>query len=132
MLDPAELLQVNMEPRWNHLDLLRLFHVVRWADDWTGRKFGSRVHGRTPCRSRWSLPLRGRDTLDFGSDNLSQSRLDTGSRNCFEPVDSSISGLSQRVDTRYQQNTFHFQRKQLSSTRRMEAILVGFSGVHRR
>src|SRR5438132_10094974 len=66
MLDPAELLQVNMEPRWNHLDLLRLYHVVRWADDWTGRKFGSRVHGRTPCRSRWSLPLRVEILLTSG------------------------------------------------------------------
>src|SRR6266581_445588 len=40
------------------LDFLRLHHLVRWADDWTGRKFGSRVHGRSSRRSGRSLHLR--------------------------------------------------------------------------
>src|SRR6266851_334152 len=127
MLDPAELLQVDLEPHWNHLDLLFLYHVIRWADDWTGRKFGSRVHGRSSRRSRRSLHLRSRDTLGLRNDDLSQSWLNAGPRDCLQPLDSSAFDFYQLFDTRYKQNAFHSQQKRLRSTRHVEAILVGFS-----
>ena len=132
MLDPTELLQVDMERHWNYLDLLRLHHIVRWADDWVGWKFRSPVYGRSSRRSCWSLPIRSRDTLDLRSDNLSESRFNAGPRDCLQPLDSSTSGLPQRFHSRYQQNTFHFKQKQLISTRIMDEVLAGFSGFHRR